>query len=473
VPLDIRQLLQDNEGCNYQLHKAHVNPQFAKVLKTIGFDRCYVRGQGQYLWDDAGRKYLDMLGGYAVFNMGRNHPDVQQTIIDFLHEDYASLVQMEAPLLSGLLAEQLKKRIGRELNIVYFTNSGAEGVETAIKFARRATGRSTILHCHRAFHGLTTGALSINGDSSFRDGFDPYLPGCTAIAFDDLQALETALASGDVAAFIVEPIQGKGVHIPSSGYLAEAAALCRKHGALFIVDEIQTGMGRTGRFLALDHEGDVQPDMVIISKALSGGYVPVGAVLTRKWIYQKVFSSMDRAVVHSSTFGQGSLAMVAGLAALTALDEHDLAANAARIGGKLKQGLDAMQSRFEFLSEIRQRGLMIGIQFGKPRSLSLKTAWAVIHKMDANLFPQAITMPLLDKHNILTQVAGHKTNVVKLIPPLVLNDDDVRWFLDAFEQVMVDVHQFPGPVWGVLRQLGKHAMKSSKTTTVEPVEQIR
>jgi ornithine--oxo-acid transaminase len=460
VPLDVRQLLKDNEGRNYDLHRDHVNPQFAKVLKTIGYDRCYVRAEGQYLWDIAGTRYLDMLGGYAVFNMGRNHPDIRQAIRDFLDEDYPSLVQMEAPLLSGLLAEELKKRMPNGLDIVYFTNTGAEGVETAIKFARCATSRSAVVHCGRAFHGLSTGALALNGCESFRSGFEPFLPHCRQIPFNDLAALEEALAARDVAAFVVEPIQGKGVFIPAPSYLREAAQLCRKYGTLFVTDEVQTGIGRTGRFLALEHDGDVDPDIVILSKALSGGYVPVGAVLTRKSIYQRVFSSMDRAVVHSSTFGQGSLAMIAGLASLRALDEHDLMTNAQRMGDMLGEGLRAMVDRFEFLHDIRQRGLMIGIQFGRPRSMSLRTGWALIHKMDKNLFPQAVTIPLLDQHHIITQVAGHETNVVKLIPPLVLDEEDVRTFLSAFEQVMVDLHQFPGPVWKVLKKLGSLAVTS-------------
>lgn len=458
MALDIAAVLRDNRGRNYELHREHINPQFARVLKTIGFDRCYERAEGAYLWDVHGRKYLDMLGGYAVFNMGRNHPGVRKALEDFLAAEYASLVQMEGPLLSGLLAAELKKRVGRELDYVYFTNGGAEGVETALKLARCATGRSRVLHCKKAFHGLSNGALSVNGDEAFREGFGPFLPGCTMIGFNDLAGLEAELAAGDIAAFIVEPIQGKGVYIPDEGYLTEAARLCRRYGALFIVDEIQTGMGRTGKFFAIDHEPGCEVDMVIMSKALSGGYVPVGAVLMRKGIYEGVFSSMERAVVHSSTFGQGSLAMVAGLAALDALDGDDLMGNASRMGAMLKEGLEKMRGRFEFISEVRQRGLMVGIQFGKPRSLSLRTAWALIHKMDANLFPQAVTMPLLDRHGVLTQVAGHNTDCVKLIPPLVIGVDDVRWFLEAFEQVMVDIHQFPGPVWGVLRDLGKHAL---------------
>lgn len=458
MPLNVQQLLKDHEGRNYDLHRDHVNPQFAKVLKTIGYDRCYVRAEGQYVWDVAGTRYLDMLGGYAVFNMGRNHPDIRRAMRDFLDVEYPSLVQLEAPLLSGLLAEELKRRMPNDLDIVYFTNTGAEGIETAIKFAKCATSRSGIVHCGGAFHGLTTGALALNGCESFRSGFEPYLPHCRSIPFDDLPALEQALSSRDVAAFVVEPIQGKGVHLPAPGYLRDAAQLCRKYGTLFVVDEVQTGIGRTGTFLALEHETDVDPDIIVLSKALSGGYVPVGAVLTRKSIYQKVFSSMDRAVVHSSTFGQGSLAMIAALASLRALDEHSLMDNARRMGDMLGEGLRGMIDRFELLHDVRQRGLMIGIQFGKPQSMGLRTGWTAINTMDKNLFPQAVTIPLLDQHHIITQVAGHETNVVKLIPPLVINEADVRTFLSAFEQVMTDLHQFPGPAWKVLKQLGTLAV---------------
>lgn len=470
MPIDIPELLQRNRGRNYELHREHVNPQFAGALKTIGFDRCYTRAHGQYLWDDQGQQYLDMLGGYAVFNFGRNHPAIRQALIDYMHVDDASLVQMEAPLLSGLLAEELKKRVNsapcgpRDLDIVYFTSSGAEGVEAAIKFARCATGRHVIIHCEKAFHGLTNGALSLNGDESFRQGFEPFLPEARSIPFNDLSSLETELAKGDVGAFIVEPIQGKGVHIPSPGYLADAAALCRKHDALFIVDEVQTGIGRTGAFLAIDHEPapGVLPDIIILSKALSGGYVPVGAVLMRKHIYNSVFSSMNRAVVHSSTFGQGGCAMAAALASLSVLDDENLCANAERMGRLIREGIESMMPRFDFIHEVRQRGLMIGIQFGRPRTMGLRTAWALIQRMDGNLFPQAVTMPLLDNHHILTQVAGHNTNVIKLIPPLIIDEDDVQRFLSAFEDVMVELHQFPGPVWSVLKKLGKHALKQKQ-----------
>ena len=453
--LDIAALLKKHAGRNYELHAAHVNPANVRTLKTIGFDRCYVRAEGPYLWDITGTKYLDLLSGYGVFSLGRNHPDVRRVLTDFLNADYPSLVKMEAPLLSGLLAEELKKRMPNQLDMVFFTNSGTEGIETAIKYAKCATGKPAILHCAKSFHGLTYGALSLNGDESFREGFGPFMPDCRKIPFNDLAALEEALSKGDVAGFIVEPVQGKGVNLPLPGYLRDAAALCRKHGALFIDDEVQSGMGRTGRFLAIEHEGDVDPDIVILSKALSGGFVPVGAVLCKKWIHEKVFSSMQRSVVHSATFSQGSFAMAAGLAALDVIDRHGLIKNAERLGNRIGEGVRAMMPRYEFLKEVRWRGLMMGIEFGPPRSLGLKAAWALIHKLDKSLFPQVAIMPLLDKHHIITQVAGHNVDVVKLLPPLVINEEDVQWFLKGFEDVLIGMHKFPGPAWDVLTDIGR------------------
>jgi len=457
-PLDLAALLKEHAGRNYELHSEHINPANVRTLRTIGFDRCYTRAEGAYLWDVKGEKYLDMLSGYGVFGLGRNHPEVRRILRDFLDAEYPSLVKMEAPLLSGLLAAELKKRMPNDLDMVFFTNSGAEGVETAIKYAKCATGKAAVIYCKKSFHGLTSGALSVNGDDSFREGFAPFLPDCRGIAFNDLAALEAELMKGDVAAFIVEPIQGKGVNLPNPGYLLEAQTLCRKHRAIFIDDEVQTGMGRTGKFLAIEHEGPVDPDIVVLAKSLSGGFVPVGAVLCKKWIHEKVFSSMQRSVVHSSTFSQGSFAMAAGLATLDVLDREDLLANAGKMGDQIGNGIAAMVPRFEFLKEVRWRGLMTGIEFGPPKSISLKIAWTTCHALDKSLFPQAAVIPLMDEHRILTQVAGHGVDVVKLLPPLIISEADVQWFLTAFEDVMTQMHKFPGPAWDVLTGIGRLAL---------------
>ena len=462
MAFDLDAVLQHGIENNNSLHADHINPRFAKSMGLIGFDKTYVRAEGPHMWDKDGEKYLDMLAGYGVYNMGRNHPTVRDALTDYLSRDAASLAQMEAPILSGVLAEELKKRTPGNFDYVYFTNSGAEGIETAIKFAHRSTNRPTILFTSSAFHGLSNGALALNGTDMFREGFEPFLSDTQKISYNDLDALEDALKGKNVAAFVVEPIQGKGVRIPSPGYLKQAAELCHKYGSLFVADEVQTGMYRTGKFLASEHDGDIDADMVVLSKALSGGYVPVGAVLFRKKVYDKVFSSLERCVVHSSTFGQGGLAMVAGLASLQALDDGNAGANAEAMGNRLGEGLLQLKERFEFIGDVRWRGLMVGIEFKSPKSLKLKSAWSTAHMMNADLFCQAITIPLLSEHKILTQVSGYNMDVIKLIPPLVICDADVDWFLNAFEDVMVKLHKFPGPAWSAIFQIGKNAVAAGR-----------
>src|SRR5919109_1114195 len=371
--LDVSELFVERQAQRSSMHARYLNEQLVRVLKTIGYDVGFQKGQGQYLFDREGVRYLDLLSGFGVFAIGRNHPALRQALKSVLDSDLPNLVQLDVSTLAGVLAERLLEHVPY-LDKVFFANSGAETVEAAIKFARGATGRPGIVSCSHSFHGLSYGALSLMDDANFRGGFEPLLPGCTQIPFNDLAALEQALSSRQVAAFIVEPIQGKGVNLPTDEFLPGAAALCRKYGTLFIADEIQTGIGRTGKFLALEH-WDVEPDMVLLAKALSGGHVPVGAVLTRKWIFDKVFNRMDRAVVHGSTFSKNDLAMAAGIATLEVIETERLVENSARQGQRLLETLAAMAKRHELIKDVRGKGLMIGVEFGPPRSLTLKASW--------------------------------------------------------------------------------------------------
>jgi ornithine--oxo-acid transaminase len=288
------------------------------------------------------------------------------------------------------------------------------------------------------------------------------LPGSSEVKMGDLAGLEARLVKGDVAAFVFEPIQGKGVNIASDEYLLGAQELCRKYGTLMVCDEIQCGMGRTGRFLASQWVPDFRPDIVCLSKALSGGYIPVGATITRRAVYDSVYDSLHRAIVHASTFGMGNMAMAAALASLSVLDDEKLMDRAMVLGERFRKGIEAMVPRFEFLKGVRQRGLMIAIEFGQPESMSLRAALAMVNKMDENLFAQAIVLPLLDDHHILTQVAGHAMPIVKILPPLNIGESDVDWFLAALEDVMIKLHKFPGPAWEVLKKLGNHALTAKK-----------
>jgi ornithine--oxo-acid transaminase len=450
--LDLKALLTDERGHLALLSEERINPALCKALKVIGYNKQYVRGKGAYLFDEAGNRYIDCLSGFGTFACGRNHPAIRESLKQAMDLDLPNLVAMGVASLSGLLARELIQLAPGQLDMVFFTNSGTEGVETSIKYARAATGKSRIIHCKRSFHGLSLGSLSVNGNDEFKEGFGPMLEPVTAVPFNDLAALERELARGDVAGFIVEPIQGKGVFVPSDGYLPEAAALCRKHKAIFIADEVQTGLGRTGKMFACEHWG-VEPDILIVAKALSGGYMPVGAVLSKRWIHEKVFSRLDRCFVHSSTFTENDLAMAAGLATLTVLKDEKLVENSAAMGNRLAEKLRSVGSQYEMFSEVRGRGLMLGIEFKQPTSLTLKMGWNLLHSLDASLFCQAMLIPLLTEHRVLAQVAGHHLDVIKLLPSLVINEDDVDYLVGAFDQVMAACHRFPGPVWEVGKRL--------------------
>ncbi|BCX89159.1 ornithine--oxo-acid transaminase [Methylomarinovum tepidoasis] len=462
MTLKLADLIETRRQENFTLHEQYLNPQMVRVLRTIGYDRVYTRAEGPYLFDDQGNRYLDLLSGFGVFALGRNHPTVKATLKEVLELDLPDLVQMDVSLLAGVLAEKLVARTPEPLTRLFFCNSGAEAVEAAIKFARYTTGRSRILYCEHAFHGLTLGALSLNGEEIFRQGFGPLLPDCDPIPFNDLEALERALRAKETAAFIVEPIQGKGVNLPDDEYLAEAARLCRRHGALFVADEIQTGLGRTGKLWAIEH-WNVEPDMLLMAKALSGGFVPVGAVAMTGRIMDKVFNRMDRAVVHGSTFSKNNMAMAAGLATLEVLESERLIENAARQGEALLAELGALVDRYEFFHQVRGKGLMLALEFGKPESFKLKTAWNLLETANKGLFSQMVTIPLFKKHRILSQVAGHGMNVVKFLPPLVIGDDDRRWIVAAMDDVLADCHQVPGAIWDLGRTLAGHALKARKS----------
>jgi ornithine--oxo-acid transaminase len=452
-------LLAEHRGENFFLHETYLNAQMVRVLKTIGYDRVYTRAVGPYLYDDRGEEYLDLLGGWGVFALGRNHPKVKAALADVLAQDLPDLVQLDVSLLAGLLAERLLRFAPGDLCKAFFCSSGAEAVEAAMKFARYTTRRAKILYLEHAFHGLTYGALSLNGERLFQEGFGPLLPDCHAVPFGDLAALEQALAKRDVAAFVFEPIQGKGVNIPADDYLPDAARLCRRHGTLLVADEIQTGLGRTGRFFAVEHWG-VEPDMICIAKALSGGFVPVGAVVMRKAVMDAVFSRMDRAVVHGSTFSKNNMAMAAGLATLQVLEEEKLVEHAAAMGDAILRDLQALTGRHELLREVRGKGLMIALEFGAPRSLALKAAWGMLETASKGLFCQMVAIPLFKQHRVLTQTAGHGVNVIKLLPPLVIGERDRQWMVSALDATIADCHRVPGAVWDLGRTLAGHALKA-------------
>jgi ornithine--oxo-acid transaminase len=457
VSFNLGQVLAARHGENYALHEKHLNHQLARVLKTIGFDRFYVRGEGCYLWDAEGERYLDFLSGFGVYALGRSHPAVKAALHEALDLDLPNMVQMDCALLPGILAEQLIARCHDDINRAFFCNSGAEAIESAIKFSRQFTGRQRILHADHSFHGLTTGALSLNGGAEFKEGFGELIAS-DSVPFGDLTALHQALVRRDVAAFIVEPIQGKGVYEASPQYWQEAQALCRKYKTLLVVDEVQTGLGRTGRFFCHEH-WDLRPDIVTVSKALSGGYIPVGAMLTTDRVWNSVFSSLEKALKHSTTFGRNQLAMVAGLATLSAFEDERIVERAAATGEAFRVALAPLVEKYELLHDVRGKGLMIGLEFGEPQSRALRRRFNTLEHLRPAVFSQLMVVPLFHRHRILTQVAADNVNIVKLLPPLICGQEEIDYFVSALDDVLGDATNGSGLLFEFGRTMAKGALR--------------
>jgi len=439
-PPDVTDLLELRSADAMALNQRHLNPQLGRILRTLGFDREWVEGRGPYLIDREGNEYLDLLSGYGVFSLGRSHPYVKEQLARVLAADTGNLPQLGVSTLPGVLAEELIARAPKPLDGVVLTSSGTESVETAIKLARAATGRPRIIYCEHGFHGLTLGSLSVNGNAEFRDRFEPLLPGCDPVPFGDLEALKAELDRGEVAGFLVEPVQGKGVNLPPDGYLEQAQELCRAAGALLIVDDVQVGLGRTGQLFTSDHWG-LEPDITTIAKALSGGYVPIGAVLASRAVMSSVFDSMERGVVIGSTFGGNDLAAAAGIATLQVLEREGLVERAAQLGELLLALTRPLVERFEIVREVRGLGLIWAIELGPPAGRAARRLWDAIERRQPGLFAQLVTVPLFRDHRVLTQVAGHHMNVIKALPPLNTPEDDIRRFVSALEDVLEDAEE--------------------------------
>jgi ornithine--oxo-acid transaminase len=425
-------------------YETYVNPQWLKLLNVLDMNVRYKRCSGAELETADGRRIVDFLSGYCVHNIGHNHPAIIAALKDELDRSGPAMLQSHVPELAGELAERLCRSAGGRMKKVFFCSSGSEAVEAAIKFCRARTGRPGMLYAKGAFHGLTCGALSLMGDDFWREGFGPLLPDTTAVPFGDLAALERELATKRYAAFIVEPIQAEaGIRLPPTGYLEGAQALARKYGALLVLDEVQTGMYRTGPFLAA-HHFHVEPDMVLLAKALSGGLVPSGAVLMSDGIYDSVFGSLKRAIVHTSTFSENGLAMRAGLATLDVLEGESLGPRAAAAGESFRARLASALRPYPMVKDVRGLGLLSGIEFVAPKQLSLRVAFEAFRAIHPGMFGQVLVMHLFHDKGFLTQICGNNFMVLKAAPPLVVSESQMDAFVTAVGEVVELMQSSPG-----------------------------
>jgi ornithine--oxo-acid transaminase len=446
----------------------HLDPSLVDVLRILGFDKEFASAKGSYLYDMAGRAYLDFHTGEGFASLGHNHPGVREALQATLAADLADGVQIHYSPLAGMLAEALTERLPASLEAVFFASTGAEAVDSAMKFARAATGRPRLLSCDSSFHGVTLGPLSLVGDDFFKEGFGPLVPGCARVPFGDLDRLEAELRAKDVAAFFVEPIQGREVTLPPAGYLKAAQELCRRYGTLFVADEIQTGLGRTGRWFALEHSG-LEPDFVLVGKALSGGYMPVAAMVTTRGIYQRAVGALERSYVHQSTYGRNRLSMAAGLATMRIIERDGLVERSARIGALLRDGLLELQRRHEMIEQVRAGGLMIGIELGPPSTRAARMNRRLIQMASEGLFPQLVVIPLHRDHGVITMAAG-KNDVIKLLPPLTLSEQEAASFLQALDLVLGDVEGSGSKSWGVVRDIAVATLRRRATPQKKPPE---
>ena len=435
----------------------YVNPQWVKLLNLLEMNVSYERCEGAELFTTDGRRILDFLSGYCFHNTGHNHPAIIEALKDELDRSGPVMLQSSVAELAGELAGRLCKLAGGGLTKVFFASSGSEGVETAIKFARAHTGRAALLSCDGAFHGLTCGALSLMNGEYWRKGFGPLLPDTACVPFGDLAVLEKELATQRYAAFFVEPIQAEGgIRVPAPDYLKNVQTLCQRYGTLLVADEVQTGMFRTGPFLASHHFG-IQPDIVVLAKALSGGLVPVSSVLMSDDIHRSVFSSFKRSIVHASTFSENSLSMRAALATLDVLKSQRLGDRATELGGELRQQLADILSGYEMVREVRGKGLLLGIEFASPLRLTLRAPFEAFAQIHPAMFGQILVMRLFRNANILTQICGNDFMVLKVAPPLVITSEQVTEFVSAVHDV-VDFAHHPGAFWSEALGLARRAV---------------
>ncbi|HUY35041.1 MAG TPA: aminotransferase class III-fold pyridoxal phosphate-dependent enzyme [Pirellulales bacterium] len=430
-----------------KLHARYLNPVLMAISSKSQFAKTFVRGAGTRLWDADGKEYLDFVAGFGSMNLGHNHPAVAAALTEAIQKQAPGFAQSAVNPYAAALAEKLVSLAPPSLEMAFFANSGTEAVEAALKLARAATGRAGLLHCTRSFHGKSFGSLSVTGNANYQRAFGPLVPECQSITYGDAGALERALASRHFAAFIVEPLQAEGgMYLPPPGYLREAQDLCRAAGTLLIVDEVQTGLGRTGRLFACDHEG-VEPDAMTLAKSLGGGMLPIGAMLCRRDLWLKAYGTVQTFALHTSTFGGGSLACAAGLAAMRVIEDERLSQRADRRGEQLRDGLAELCRESNLLAEVRGQGLLVGLEF-KPLPAAIAAHWKALDAsglnsyLVANLDQIVDGMPamyamqtLLNEHGIYTQVTRSNPRVLRIQPPLTVSAEEIASFLRAVRQI--------------------------------------
>ena len=417
-----------------KLARQYINPGLVTMMGLLNFDKQFTKAQGVSVWDKDGREYLDFLGGYGALNLGHNPPEVIEALQAVMERP--NILQVTINPFAAALAANLAAVTPGDLERVFFCNSGTEAVEGALKLARAYSRKPTILYMDGAFHGKTLGSLSVSGREKYRKPFQPLLSGCEQIPFGDAAALEKRLQQGDVAAVIVEPIQGEnGIKVPPDGYLATMRELCNKHEALMIADEVQTGFGRTGKLFGCEHE-NVVPDIMCLAKSLSGSMVPIGAVIARPTVWDKVYGGMENATLHTSTFGGNTLACAAGLAALETIINRRLPERTAELGNYFLEQTRKLAERHPVIKEVRGRGLLIGIEFKEREGLADRLTGGKLSELAREYYGAMVAGSLLNDEQVITVFTLNNPNVIRLEPPLIVTKEQIDQVLAALDRAL-------------------------------------
>jgi len=376
------------------------------------------RDGGVYTFDNHGKRYLDCLGGYGIFNVGHRHPKVINAVKAQLDQVCLHSQDLLNPWAAHL-AKQLAAVAPGDLKYSFFCNSGTEAVEGAIKLARLYTGKTEIVSTRNSYHGVSMGALSATGREVFRKPFEPLLNGFVHVPFNDIEAMEAAI-NENTAAVILEPIQGEGgINVPNSGYLRKVRQLTKKNGVLLILDEVQTGMGRTGRMFACEHEG-VVPDILCLAKALGGGVMPIGCFMSTSKIWKVLEPNPS---IHNSTFGGNPLACTAASACIEVLLEEHLPARAAVMGTVFMRELNALKESYpEFLAEVRGRGLLIGLEFQTKE---------IREEVQVELFHRGV----------LVAATMNANKTVRIEPPLIITESQIKFMIETLDSILSETRQ--------------------------------
>ncbi|WP_088552892.1 aspartate aminotransferase family protein [Calderihabitans maritimus] len=425
-------------------YKDYVNPGLATLMSLLDFDKSFVKAEGVRVWDREGNEYLDFLGGYGALNLGHNHPAVVEALEKV--KDRPNLLQASLGNLTAALAHNLARITPGKLQRSFFGNSGAEAVEGALKLARAATGKQKIIYAEGSFHGKTFGALSVTGRTKYQKDFRPLLPGCSAVPFGDLEALERALSPGDVAAVILEPIQGEGgIIVPPPGYLSAVRELCSRYEALLVLDEIQTGFGRTGYLFAAEEEG-VVPDIMCVAKSLGGGVMPIGAYITTEEIWDRAYGGMEKSTLHTSTFGGNTRACAAAIAAINALLEENLTQNAREQGRYLLDRLVDLKEKHPVIKDVRGRGLLVGLEFEElNQGLLNRMTGGALGRLSQEYMGALVAVELMNRHRIITAYTLNNPNVIRLEPPLTVTREEIDRVVEALDEILSRNRNF----WGM------------------------